>query len=130
VSIELREEFDMAQTVTFEAVPYATLKEHLANLQAINSVCSAGERIATIVLSKSPEELSQILTSKGADQEALDKMIEVLIETETSLKGRLKLVETAFARIAVVSGVLATVRKSTSRKAASGRRPRKRRARS
>jgi hypothetical protein len=71
--------------------------------QAPTSATFVGERFALALLEKTPRDLKKILNR--LDNEAGSELTDALLAAEESLRWRLKLVTTAFARVAIASGV-------------------------
>lgn len=86
--------------ISFEPLHYETLINLINSLQRPNSIVSAGERVAAMVLAKSQGELTEMF--RRGDPEANDCIVDVLIEAEECLRERIKLVSAALARLVVV----------------------------
>jgi hypothetical protein len=86
--------------------PAATKRVLFAKLrkaQDPNGKTSVGEKFAMVVLSKTKAELRDWLDELERDHETGELVVETIVRASESLKTRLQLVDSAFARLCVVA---------------------------
>lgn len=90
-----------AEDTDFEAFDFDELKAALDRDQPPDSPVSIWERLVAGLLSKSKEELREIVTN--ADDALMEDMVDNLIKTEVTMRVRHELVVAAMARLAAVA---------------------------
>ena len=90
----------------------------LGEQQSSEGAAYIGERLALAMLEQTPAELKGRLD--GLDNDAGHEMTTVILAAEDSLKKRLQFVTTAFARIAIASGVVPWTEPDNLQKGADG----------
>lgn len=90
-----------AEDIDFEAFDFDELKAALDRDQPPNSPVSIWERLVAGLLSKSKEELREIVAN--ADDALMEYMVDNLIKTEVTMRVRHELVLAVLARLAAVA---------------------------
>jgi DNA-binding MurR/RpiR family transcriptional regulator len=85
----------------FEPMDFDELKAALDRHHHPNCSTAVGERLAAMVLSKTKEQLDQIITD--AENAAMDELVDTLLNAEEVMRVRHGLLTMALARICVVA---------------------------
>lgn len=92
-----------AESLDFEAFDFDEMKAALDRNQSLNCPVAIWERLVAALLSKSKEELLEMVTN--ADDALMGDMVDNLLKAEKIMRARHELFLTALARLAAVASV-------------------------